>query len=368
VTQRIDRFLRLVQDRGASDLHLSVGRPPIFRVDGKLEPIRYRVISAGDFADLLKAITPPDLWETFQADGDADFGYEITGVARFRVNLFRQERGMGAVFRVIPSKVFTLKQLGLPQQIDRLTKLQSGLVLVTGPTGSGKSTTLAAMIHEMNLRRHIHIVTIEDPIEFVHENQQSVVSQREVGTHAASFVNAVRAAVREDPNVILVGEMRDIETIAITLSAAETGLLVFATLHTNSATKSIDRIINVFPGDKQDGVRGLLASVLKGVVSQQLLPRRLGGGRVAALEVLFGSPAMSNLIRERKTHLLTGLIQAGRGQGMMGMDESLRRLVENDVVDPRHALEKALDKDEIRKWLAERGSSISEAELADLSI
>jgi len=306
---------------------------------------------------LIEPSVPPDTWSRYLADGDLDFAYGIEGRARFRVNLFEQEHGKGAVFRLIPSQIMTLEQLRMPPAVRGLAQLRSGLVLVTGPTGSGKSTTLAALIKEINLRRALHIITIEDPLEFVHHNRRSIVSQREVGTHSATFSSALRAAVREDPDCILVGEMRDLETISMALSAAETGLLVLATLHTNSAAKTIDRVINVYPTERQDGVRGVLAAVTRGVVAQQLLLRK-SGGRVAAVEVLLASPALASLIREGKTHQIGGLIAQGRARGMVGMDESLRRLVEEDQVEPRAALEKALAKDEMRKWLAARGEEL----------
>jgi twitching motility protein PilT len=354
---RIDRFLKLMNDRGASDLHLSVGRPPIFRLSGRMDPVRYRVLDDADFKGLMQPIVPAHIWEQYQREGDADYAYEVPELARFRVNLFRQERGMGAVFRIIPTKLMTVEQLGLPPVVHKLAGLDGGLVLVTGPTGSGKSTTLSAIIHAMNGSRAMHFVTIEDPIEFVHPNRMSLVSQREIGPHSKSFSAALRAAVREDPDCILVGEMRDLETIEMALKAAETGLLVFGTLHTNSAAKTIDRVINVFPTEQQEGVRGILAGVLKGVLAQQLL-RRKGGGRVAALEVLLGTPALSALIREGKTHQIPGLIGQGKGMGMIAMDESLRRLVERDAIEPHAALEKALEKDEMRKWLKERGAAL----------
>ncbi len=354
MSNRVDRFLKLMNDRGASDLHLSVGRPPLFRNSGRIVPIRYRVLSDADYEMLIKPITPEEMWSEYLEKGDMDYAYEVTGLARFRVNLFEQERGHGAVFRIIPEKILTLDQLQMPRSVRSLAYLEGGLVLVTGPTGSGKSTTLAGIIDEINKNRTLHIVTIEDPLEFVHQNKLCILSQREVGTHSQNFRNALRAAVREDPDCILVGEMRDLETIAMALSAAETGLLVFGTLHTNSAAKTIDRVINVFPTDRQDGVRGVMSAVIRGVLAQQLL-RRKGGGRVAAVEVMFSSPALSSLIREGKTHQIGGVIQQGKARGMIAMDDSLRKLVENDVIDPPAALEKALQKDEMRKWLTERG-------------
>ncbi|MFO0646235.1 MAG: PilT/PilU family type 4a pilus ATPase [Polyangiales bacterium] len=358
---RIDRFLKLMSDRGASDLHLSVGRPPIFRLGGRMEPIRYRTLDDVDYKNLLEPITPMHIWADYLDNGDADFAYELPGVCRFRVNMFKQERGMGAVFRVIPTKLLTVQQLGLPEIIRKVVALRSGLVLVTGPTGSGKSTTLSAIINEMNETRPMHFVTIEDPIEFVHPNKGSLMSQREIGPHSKSFSTALRAAVREDPDAILVGEMRDLETIAMALNAAETGVLVFGTLHTNSAAKTIDRIINVFPAEKQPGVRGTLASVTKCVVAQQLL-RKKGGGRVAAVEIMFSSNAMSSMIREGKTHQISGLIKLGKRDGMIAMDDALKRLIEDDKIEPIAGLEKAIDKDDFRKWLKDRGDAVPDEE------
>ncbi len=358
---RIDRFLKLMSDRGASDLHLSVGRPPIFRLGGRMEPIRYRTLDDVDYKNLLEPITPMHIWADYLDNGDADFAYELPGVCRFRVNMFKQERGMGAVFRVIPTKLLTVQQLGLPEIIRKVVALRSGLVLVTGPTGSGKSTTLSAIINEMNETRPMHFVTIEDPIEFVHPNKGSLMSQREIGPHSKSFSTALRAAVREDPDAILVGEMRDLETIAMALNAAETGVLVFGTLHTNSAAKTIDRIINVFPAEKQPGVRGTLASVTKCVVAQQLL-RKKGGGRVAAVEIMFSSNAMASMIREGKTHQISGLIKLGKRDGMIAMDDALKRLIEDDKIEAVAGLEKAIDKDDFRKWLKDRGDAVPDEE------
>ncbi len=351
---RIDRFLRLMNDRGASDLHLSVGRPPIFRLSGRMEPIRYRTLDRTDYVQLLEPIAPAHLWHEFLETGDIDFAYEVPGLSRFRVNLFRQERGDAAVLRIIPTKLLTVAQLGLPESIRKIVHLRSGLVLVTGPTGSGKSTTLSAIINEMNSNRQMHFVTIEDPIEFVHPNKKSLMSQREIGPHSKSFSAALRAAVREDPDAILVGEMRDLETISMALTAAETGVLVFGTLHTNSAAKTIDRVVNVFPADRQPGVRGTLASVLKGVVAQQLL-RKKKGGRCAAVEILFGSNAMASMIRDGKSNQISGLIKLGKKEGMIAMDDALKALVDNDSIEPLAGLEKSIDKDDFRKWLRERG-------------
>lgn len=353
----IDRFFKLMVDRGASDMHLSVGRPPIFRSSGRIEPIRFRILDDTYYTQLIQPITPPHLWDEYRRSGDVDFAYEVEGLARFRCNLFKQERGMGAVFRVIPSKILSLETLQVPKAIHNIVGFRNGLVLVTGPTGSGKSTTLAAIINEINATRPMHIVTLEDPIEFVHQNKKALVTQREVHNHSRNFRTALKSAVREDPDLILVGEMRDQETIEMALNAAETGLLVFGTLHTNSAAKTMDRIINVFPSDRQDSIRQILASVLKCVVSQQLL-RRKGGGRVAAVEILFCHPGVSSLIRHDKTFQIPSAIQQGIAMGMIGMDASLRKLVETDVIEPPAALEKALNKDEMRDWLKQLGLDV----------
>ena len=307
---KIDRFLKLMNDRGASDFHITVGRPPMLRISGAIETIRYRTLTEVDFTDMIRPVTPPRLWDEFTKGGDADYSYEITGVARYRVNLFRQQRGAGAVFRIIPSKIMTIEQLSLPPQVRRIAQLRSGLVLVTGPTGSGKSTTLAAIIDLINETRDLHIITIEDPIEFVHPHKRCLVHQREIGSHAKSFAEALKSAGREDPDLILVGEMRDLETISMALSAAEKGTLVFGTLHTNNAAKTMDRIINVFPAGEQEGIRNVLGETIRAVVAQQLMPK-IGGGRVAALEILFGSPALGNIIREGKTPQITSMIQVG---------------------------------------------------------
>ena len=347
VAPKIDRFLRLMTSRGASDLHLTVGRPPMLRVSGSIEPIRYRIVSESDFADLMKPIVIPRIWEEFVATGDADLSYEVPGLSRFRVNLFRQQRGAGAVFRVIPTKIMTLEQLGMPEPIRRLAALESGLALVTGPTGSGKSTTLAAIINLINETKNYHVITIEDPIEFVHPNKSCLIHQREIGTHATSFAEALKAAGREDPDLILVGEMRDRETISMALQAAEKGTIVFGTLHTNNASKTVDRIISVFPADEQDGVRNVLGETLRAVVAQQLIPR-VSGGRVAAVEILFSSPAIGNMIREGKTPQITSAIQTGSKDGMIDMDSSIRRLYEDKVISARAALDKAIDKSVFR--------------------
>ncbi|MEA2336289.1 MAG: twitching motility protein PilT [Thermoanaerobaculia bacterium] len=344
---KIDRFLRLMNDRGASDFHLTVGRPPMLRASGTMESIRYRTLTENDFTEMLKVVTPPKIWEEFVRTNDVDFAYEIPGVARYRVNVFRQQRGAGAVFRVIPTKLMTIEQLGLPDQVRRLAAIRSGLVLVTGPTGSGKSTTLAAIIDLINETRGLHIITIEDPIEFVHPNKKSLVHQREVGSHAKSFAEALKSAGREDPDVILVGEMRDLETISMALSAAERGTLVFGTLHTNNAAKTMDRIISVFPAAEQEGARNVLGETIRAVVAQQLMPK-VGGGRVAAMEILFASPAIGNMIREGKTSQVTSAIQTGVKEGMIDMDTSIRRLYDAGIITAHAAYDKAIDKEQFK--------------------
>jgi twitching motility protein PilT len=361
-TERIARFLTMMKDWGASDLHLSVGRAPMFRVDGAMSEIRYRQLTDGDFRTLVEPVTPPHLWQQFQAHGDVDFAHELVGVSRYRVNLFRQHRGAAAVFRNLASSLVSLDRLHLPEVVNRVTELRSGLVLVTGPTGSGKSTTLAAIIAEMNLRRPMHFITIEDPVEFVHENQKALVSQRELGTHVTAFAPAVRAAMRENPDCILVGELRDLDTISAALQAAETGILVLGTLHTNSAAKTIDRLISAFPSDRQPGVRGTLANVLKAVIAQQLLPKTLGG-RVAAVEVMFNTFGIASMIREGKAFQVANAILAGKKDGMVSLDETLQGYVVDELVEPTVALDRALDPDAFREFLAARGVKIVDDEV-----
>jgi twitching motility protein PilT len=341
---KIDQFLNLLVEFGASDLHLSCGGPPVLRVHGHLQRVKYRDLVERDLDLLLGEILTEGQLQRYQATHDLDFAYEIAGVARFRGNFFRQHRGPGAVFRIIPSKIPSAEEINLPDAIRRFTDLNRGLVLVTGPTGSGKSTTLAAMIDLINQTRPEHILTIEDPIEFVHANKKALVNQREVGPHTESFASALKAALREDPDVILVGEMRDRETIALALTAAETGHLVFGTLHTNSAHKTVDRIIDTFPGDLQHQVRAMLSESLRGVVAQQLLRKKGGKGRVAAHEIMVGTPAVSNLIREGKTYQIPSIIQTGKKDGMVQMDQSILALVMSGVVEGTEAYAKALDK------------------------
>jgi twitching motility protein PilT len=341
---KIDQFLNLLIQHSGSDLHLSCGGPPQLRVHGHLQRVQFRDLTEADLNTLVSEIITPAQLARYQATHDLDFAYEIPGTARFRGNFFRQHRGPGAVFRIIPSRIPSADEIGLPDAIRRFTDLNKGLVLVTGPTGSGKSTTLAAMVDLINGTRPEHILTIEDPIEFVHQNKKALVNQREVGPHTESFAAALKAALREDPDVILVGEMRDRETIALALTAAETGHLVFGTLHTNSAHKTVDRIIDTFPGDLQQQVRAMLAESLRGVVAQQLLRTKGGKGRVAAHEIMVGTAAVSNLIREAKTYQIPSIIQTGKRDGMIQMDQSILALLMAGKVEGSEAYTKALDK------------------------
>ena len=350
-TNRIDRFLSILPKRNGSDLHLAVGSPPIIRIDGELERIRFRALTEGDFYNLIGPISPARIWQAFSESGDIDFAYQMGSEARFRVNLLRQERGSAAVFRLIPPKVPTVEELCLPAAVAALYDAPSGLVLVTGPTGSGKSTTLAAILDRVNHRLSHHIITIEDPIEFVHANVRSIVTQREIGPDVASFAEGVKGAIREDPDCLLVGEMRDLETMRMALTAAETGLLVFATLHTNSAAKAIDRIIDAFPANEQEQIRTVLAENLRAVVAQQLL-RQKGGGRVPAFEILLGSTALSNSIREGKVSAINNQIQTGKSKGMISMDHALAELVRSGVVEPGEALERAHDRESFKTLIA----------------
>ncbi|HEX7579157.1 MAG TPA: type IV pilus twitching motility protein PilT [Thermoanaerobaculia bacterium] len=351
--KRIENLLRVVLERKASDLHIAVGSPPMIRVDGSIERVKWRALTESDYEDLVGPITPPNLWDDWHVTGDTDFAYSMGDQARFRVNLFKQEHGSGAVLRMIPPRVLTVEDLGIPPQVAAAGRLPRGLVLVTGPTGSGKSTTLAALLDKVNRTRALHIVTIEDPVEFVHTSNKSIITHRELGPDTPSFSSALKASLREDPDVILVGELRDLETMTMALQAAETGLLVFGTLHTNSASKAIDRLIDGFPSEEQEQVRTVLSDVLKGVIAQVLL-RKKGGGRIAAFEVLRGSPALANAIREGKTATINSLMQTGKSAGMIGMDQYLADLVVQDEVELAEAYEKCLDKDNFKNLVEKR--------------
>lgn len=355
--RRIDILLRGVVEKKASDLHLAVGSPPMMRVDGEMERVHWRSISEPDFENLVFPITPARILAEWQASGDADYSYALGDIARFRVNLFRQEHGSGAVLRMIPPRVLTVEELGLPPQVATIGRIPRGLVLLTGPTGSGKSTTLAALLDRINKTRALHIITIEDPVEFLHTSQKSIITHRELGPDTPTFAAALKAALREDPDVVLVGELRDLETMSMALHAAETGLLVFGTLHTNSASKAIDRLIDGFPPEEQEQVRIVLSEVLKGVVAQVLL-RKKGGGRLPAFEVLKGSSALANAIREGKTATIASLIQTGRSQGMVGMDASLADMVALDQVEEEEAFTKALDKESFKALVEKRKAAL----------
>ena len=334
-------------DDNCSDLHLSSGHPPLFRKDGEITSFgEGRQNSAEEVRDLLHSIAPERNWKEFQEAHDTDFSHELTGVARYRCNFFMDRLGPGGVFRLIPSVIPTAEQLGLSKHILDLCNLTKGLVVVTGPTGSGKSTTLAAMIDYINKKRSEHILTIEDPIEFVHPVAKCLINQREIKVHTAGFKEALRAALREDPDIVLVGEMRDLETVAIALETAETGHLVFGTLHTNTAPSTIDRIIDQFPADEQGQVRTMLAESLKGVIAQTLC-KKAGGGRVAAHELLLVTLAISNLIREGKTYQIPSIMQTGKALGMKTLNEALLDLVKKKIVEPQEAYAKAVAKSDL---------------------
>ena len=340
----LDDLLRLMVARSASDLHLSAGSPPVLRVHGQMEFLReFLPVASEDVERVVLPVASEKATHDFAEKSDADFAYEIPGLARFRVNAFRDRKGVGAVFRQIPIEIVPAETLGLSKAILDLCALSKGLVLVTGPTGSGKSTTLAAMVDWINRNRMDHIITIEDPVEFVHPNLKCLVNQREVGAHTGSFKNALRAALREDPDIVLVGEMRDLETIAIAIETAETGHLVFGTLHTTTAVSTVDRIIDQFPPDQQEQIRVMLADSLKGVIAQ-VLCRKIGGGRVAALEVLLVNNAVTSLIREGKTFQIPSVMQTSKAAGMTTMNDALLTLVKEKVIEPREAWTKATDK------------------------
>jgi twitching motility protein PilT len=344
-----------MQDHGASDLHLVTGNPPIMRINGDLTRLKSPALTEPTLRPLFQEITPPSLWQTYSETGDVDFGYELPGVARFRVNLFVQKNGAAGVFRLIPSEILTCTDLNLPDQVAKLAQLRQGLVLVTGPTGSGKSTTLAALVDEVNRTRTDNLITIEDPIEFVHQGAKALVSHREVGNHTESFATALRAALREDPDIIMVGEMRDLETIRLALEAAATGHLVFGTLHTLNSAKTVDRIIEVFPAREQAQIRSTLADALKAVIAQTLFKRVDQPGRIAAIELMMCTPAISNLIREGKTFQIPSALQTGRKDGMRTMDASIVELLQNGKIDPVEALDKTLNEDSITPYLSQTG-------------
>jgi twitching motility protein PilT len=353
---KIDGFFNLMLEQKASDLHLASGNPPILRISGELHRVDYPPLESDVLKGMLYEITPEYKIKIFEETGDVDFGYEIPNVSRFRANFFNQRNGVSAVFRQIPSKVLSFEDFEkfdapLPPVLKKLSMLHKGLVLVTGPTGSGKSTTLAAMVDYANKNRKDHILTVEDPIEFVHESKGCLVNHREVGIHTKSFASALKGALREDPDIILVGEMRDLETIELALTAASTGHLVFGTLHTQSAAKTVDRIIDVFPADQQNKIRATLSEALRGVVAQNLFKRIDRKGRVAALEILVFTTAIANLVREGKTHQIPGMIQVGKKLGNMPLDDAIMDHVRMKRVAPEEAYDKCLDKKKFRPFL-----------------
>lgn len=354
---KIDAFFNLMFEQKASDLHLASGNPPMLRINGELHRVDYPPLESDSLKGMLYEIAPEYKIKVYEETGDVDFGYEIPGVSRFRANFFNQKNGVSAVFRQIPSKVLSFEDFEkfdapLPPVLKKFAMLHKGLVLVTGPTGSGKSTTLAAIVDYANKNRKDHILTVEDPIEFVHESKSSLVNHREVGMHTRSFGSALKGALREDPDIILVGEMRDLETIDLALTAASTGHLVFGTLHTQSAAKTIDRIIDVFPADQQNKTRATLSEALKGVVAQNLFKRIDKKGRVAALEILVVTTAIANLIREAKTHQIPGMIQVGKKLGNQPLDDAIMDHLKMKRISPEEAYDKCLDKKKFRPFLA----------------
>ena len=347
----IDHFFKVLIESGGSDLHLGEGQPPKIRRHGEIIPISDEVLTREQMAFMLSEICSPSRWERYEECGDLDFAYEMDEENRFRCNYLKQTSGYGAVFRIIPTKIKTLEELGVPQVIKTFGEMRGGIVLVTGPTGSGKSTTLAALMDYINVNYSRHIVTIEEPIEFVHRNKKSIITQREVPEHSTSFPAGLKAALREDADIVLVGEMRDLETISLALTAAETGLLVFGTLHTNNSRKTVDRMIDVFPADQQSQVRTMLAASLRGVVAQLLLKKADGGGRVAVNEILVTNNAVSAIIREGATQKLQDVIVGGKGEGMQFMDDAIWEQLVAGNASPHEAYMKAIDKQRFRPFL-----------------
>jgi twitching motility protein PilT len=358
---KIDAFFKLMHEQKASDLHLVAGQPPMLRIVGDVERVKYNVLGNDELRAMLYEIAPEEKVKTFEETGDVDFGYEIPGLARYRANFFMQKNGIGAVFREIPDKIITAQQLGMPPVVSKLAALPRGLVLVTGPTGSGKSTTLAAIIDQANKIRKDHIITIEDPIEFVHEAQSCIVNQREVGSHTKSFSAALRGALREDPDIILVGEMRDLETTSLAIEAASTGHLVFATLHTTSAVSTVDRIVEIFPATQQAQIRSTLADGLRAVLAQVLFKRIDKRGRCVALEILVATPAVRNLIREKKSHQIPSMIQTGKKYGMQLLDDAIMELYKKGWISAEEAYAKANDKAQFRNFLKTPPADFTEA-------
>lgn len=357
-------FFREMVAKQASDLHLTSGRKPLIRQFGDIVELEHmEVLESEELRDILMEIIPEDIKTEFLENGDADFAYEILDLGRFRANYFMDKNGIGAVFRLIPNKILTAEQLGFSDAVIDMCNLHKGLVVVTGPTGSGKSTTLAAMVDYINSNRSDHIITVEDPIEFVHKSKKCLINQREVGLHTKSFKSALKAALREDPDIVLIGEMRDLETIEIALETAETGHLVFGTLHTSTAASTVERIIQQFPEGKQNQVRQMLSNSLKGVIAQNLLKKKESEGRVAAMEVLVVNSAIASQIREGKTHQITSSMQMGKKEGMVLLNDSLVKLVSDEIVTEEEALKKAVEKEDLKEKLAYMSKQTDEDEL-----
>ncbi len=357
----IDQFFKVLIEAKASDLHIAEGEPPKVRRHGDLYPIREEPLTRDECAFMLSEIAGSERWSRFETRGDLDFAYEMDEESRFRCNYFKQILGYGAVFRLIPTRIATLEDLKLPPVIKEFGDMRGGLVLVTGPTGSGKSTTLAALIDYINVRHSRHIITIEEPIEFVHRHKKSVIVQREIPDHASTFASGLKAALRQDADIVLVGEMRDLETISLALTAAETGLLVFATLHTNNARKTVDRMVDVFPSDQQSQVRTMLAASLRGVIAQLLLKRADSAGRIAVNEILVGNTAVSAIIREGATQKLQDVIVGGKAQGMQFMDDAIWAQMQKGAVTPHEAFMKAIDKNRFKKFLPANEAALAES-------
>jgi twitching motility protein PilT len=357
----LDQFLSVIVKHGGSDLHIGVGQPPKMRMHGDIMPIRADPVTHEEATQMMSEISGPHNWEIFEQRGDLDFAYEMDEASRFRSNYFKQSNGYGAVFRLIPTKIATLEQLGIPLVVREFANLRGGLVLVTGPTGSGKTTTQAALIDYINRNFSKHVVTIEEPIEFVHDNKRSTITQREVPGNSTSFAAALKAALRQDTDIVLVGEMRDLETISLALTAAETGLLVFGTLHTNNARKTVDRMVDVFPADRQPQARAMLANSLRGVVAQLLLKRADRPGRIAVNEILISNAAVAAIIREGATQKLQDVIVSGRAQGMQFMDDTIWALLEKGIVSPHEAFMKAIDKGRFKPFLSAEEEALANA-------
>ena len=346
----INDFLKSMQMRSGSDLHVVAGDPPRMRVHGELITLANKNLNPEELQGELFSIMPQSMIDQFNAHDSADFAHALPDIARFRVNVFRHLNGIGAVFRSIPARALSLDDLNMPRAVTNLSRAHQGMILVTGKTGSGKSTTLAAMIDAINDRLSGHILTIEDPIEFMHEQKRCLISQREIGAHCPTFADALHSALREDPDVILVGELRDLETMSIAMTAAEMGILVMGTLHTNGASATIDRVINIFPSDKQDHVRNMLSTSLRGVISQQLCRTADGAGRMAALEILVNTPAVANLIRQGKLDQMENTLQSGAADGMCTMDGSIKRLMDSGKISGQEAYMQAFDKKKFEEF------------------